>query len=85
MRQSGESLAGRISHIDMTPLALDELPADSQDALWLRGGFPDSFLAPDDRGSLDWRRGWRSRARPSVATRICWWICCWSAGCSPTR
>ena len=25
-------------------------------ALWLRGGFPDSFLAPDDRGSLDWRR-----------------------------
>lgn len=56
MRQSGESLAGRISPIDMTPLALDELPADSQDALWLRGGFPDSFLAPDDRGSLDWRR-----------------------------
>ena len=56
MRQSGESLAGRISYIDMAPLALDELPADSQDALWLRGGFPDSFLAPDDRGSLDWRR-----------------------------
>ena len=48
MQQSGESLAGRISYIDMTPLAVDELPAHGQDALWLRGGFPDSFLAQDD-------------------------------------
>ena len=56
MQQSGESLAGRISYIDMTPLAVDELPAQAQDTLWLRGGFPDSFLAQDDTASMAWRR-----------------------------
>ena len=56
MQQSGESLAGRISYIDMTPLAVDELPAHAQDTLWLRGGFPDSFLAQDDTASMAWRR-----------------------------
>ncbi|MEY4267343.1 MAG: hypothetical protein RIS90_1878, partial [Pseudomonadota bacterium] len=56
MQQSGESLAGRISYIDMAPLAVDELPAHAQDTLWLRGGFPDSFLAQDDTASMAWRR-----------------------------
>ena len=56
MRQSGESLAGRISYIDMTPLGVLEVPTNAIETLWIRGGFPDSFLAPDDRQSLDWRR-----------------------------
>ena len=60
MRQSGESLAGRISYIDMTPLGVLEVPTDGPgtgiETLWIRGGFPDSFLATDDRQSLDWRR-----------------------------
>ena len=112
MRQSGESLAGRISYIDMTPLSVLEVPTDGIvaptpgtgvsslppegaqpvlgrpgagivaptlgtgvsslppegaqpvlgrpgagiETLWIRGGFPDSFLAHDDRQSLDWRK-----------------------------
>lgn len=56
MRQSGESLAGRISYIDMTPLTVLEIPAEAMETLWVRGGFPDSFLAPDERQSLRWRK-----------------------------
>lgn len=53
LRQSGESLAGRIEYIDMHPLHLLETDGDAaaQNALWLRGGFPDSFLAANDRDS----------------------------------
>lgn len=74
MRQSGESLAGRISYIDMTPLSVLELPADAMEALWLRGGFPDSFLAADDRQSLSWRkdllRTYLERDVPMFGSRI---------------
>ena len=56
-RQSGESLAGRISYHELTGLLLDELDrgAGTRRMLWLRGGFPDSFLAADDEVSLAWR------------------------------
>lgn len=74
MPQSGESLAGRISYIDMTPLGILELPAPALDTLWLRGGFPDSFLAPDERHSLDWRkdlqRTYLERDVPMFGSRI---------------
>lgn len=40
MRQSGESMAGRISYIDMTRLTVQELPMDAHETLWLRGGLP---------------------------------------------
>ena len=58
LRQSGESLAGRIAYINMTPLTALEVDDDrvSRDRLWLRGGFPDSYLAGSDRASLIWRR-----------------------------
>lgn len=56
MRQSGESLAGRISYVDMTPLSVSEVPPEAAETLWVRGGFPDSFLAADDRQSLSWRK-----------------------------
>ena len=58
LRQSGESLAGRIEYIDMQPLNALEIKVDdaSRDRLWLRGGFPDSYLAKNDADSLTFRR-----------------------------
>lgn len=56
MRQSSESLAGRIAYRELTPLDLTEVGAQKRDALWVRGGFPQSFLARDDARSLNWRR-----------------------------
>ncbi len=55
MRQS-ETLAGRIAYVDMGPLHVLETGPGSMDELWLRGGFPDSFLATDDAQSLALRR-----------------------------
>lgn len=59
LRQSGESLAGRVSYLELTPLLAAELPveklADLQ-SLWLRGGFPLSCLARDDASSYVWRQ-----------------------------
>ena len=56
-RQSLESLAGRIEYLELAPLTLDEVGAtpENQQKLLLRGGFPDSFLAPSDKASLRWR------------------------------
>lgn len=58
LRQSSESLAGRISFVELTPIRVDELPRDREtiERLWVRGGFPDSLLSEDDAASLDWRR-----------------------------
>jgi len=55
MRQSGESLAGRIAYHELSPLLLSELPGEQMDVLWMRGGFPDSFLAASDEVSIQWR------------------------------
>ena len=52
LRQTSESLAGRIATIDLDPLNLLETPADAQDKLWLRGGMPDSFLSNREEDSL---------------------------------
>ncbi len=59
LRQSGESLAGRIEYVDMGPLHINEIPggSDSSHRLWMRGGFPDSFLAGDDHESFRLRQG----------------------------
>jgi predicted AAA+ superfamily ATPase len=58
MRQSSESLAGRLAFVELTPLLVQEFTADSAtvERLWVRGGFPDSYLATDDEASLEWRR-----------------------------
>lgn len=57
MQQAGESLAGRIAHVDMGPLNILEIPsgAKSTTQLWLRGGYPGSYQAADDSQSLDIR------------------------------
>jgi len=58
LRQSGESLAGRVAHVEMGPLDLLEVGERSGalERLWLRGGFPDSFLAESDEVSYRRRR-----------------------------
>ena len=57
IRQSSESLAGRIAYLDLTPFLLTEVAAVADcHRLWLRGGFPESLLADDDRDSFDWRQ-----------------------------
>ena len=50
-----ESLAGRVGFIDLAGFDLGEVGAEKYNQLWLRGGFPPSFLAPDDSASMAWR------------------------------
>lgn len=58
LRQSSESLAGRIRYRELTPFRLTEILAAGHDLdrHWMRGGFPESFLATRDVQSLRWRR-----------------------------
>jgi len=56
LRQSGETLAGRLRFLELTPFHLGEPTGRPIDSLWLRGGFPDSLLAASDARSLRWRR-----------------------------
>jgi hypothetical protein len=55
IRQSSETLAGRINYLELTPLRLAELANTDPNTLWIRGGFPDSYLASVDDLSLGWR------------------------------
>lgn len=57
LKQSGESLAGRIEYVELDPLNVLEAGGsdDSSNLLWVRGGFPDSFLAQNDNDSLAFR------------------------------
>ncbi|BCS36048.1 hypothetical protein TBR22_A52850 [Luteitalea sp. TBR-22] len=55
LRQTSESLAGRITRVTMGPFTLRETGGESTSTLWLRGGFPRAFLAPDEAASLAWR------------------------------
>ncbi|HNS37833.1 MAG TPA: ATP-binding protein [Anaerolineaceae bacterium] len=56
LRQSSESLAGRISTLQMSGFSLQEVGVQAQSTLWRRGGFPLSFVAPDESSSLEWRK-----------------------------
>ncbi len=76
LRQSSESLAGRISFVNLTPITVDEIgpTATEIDALWLRGGFPDSLYAPSDAASFTWRqmfiRTYLERDVPEFGPRV---------------
>jgi predicted AAA+ superfamily ATPase len=74
LKQSGESLAGRISFLELAPFDALEIPARDLDRLWVRGGFPPSFLAEDNELSLDWRRDfirtYLERDIPQLGPRI---------------
>ena len=56
IRQSSESLAGRVERVAISGFTLDELGPDSSEDLWLRGSFPRSYLAHSESSSMVWRR-----------------------------
>ena len=56
LRQSSESLAGRIAYFELGGFGVEEVGASNINKLWLRGGFPRSFLARNDEQSLRWRQ-----------------------------
>lgn len=74
LRQSSESLAGRIAFHELQPFDLREVGTENWRALWLRGGFPRSFLADDDAASTRWRRAfirtYLERDLPQLGIRV---------------
>jgi predicted AAA+ superfamily ATPase len=74
IKQSSETLAGRISHIEVSPFSLGEVSSESIQNLWLRGGFPRSYLASSDRESIVWReeyiRTYLERDLPMLGIQI---------------
>ena len=74
LRQSGESLAGRIAYLELGPLDIREVAERDQTRLWTRGGFPRSFLAPTDEDSAVWReqfiRTYLERDIPALGPRV---------------
>jgi predicted AAA+ superfamily ATPase len=74
LAQSGETLAGRIAFVELAPFDVTELGGRRLDRLWIRGGFPGSFLAADDALSLRWRqdfiRTYLERDVPQLGPRI---------------
>ena len=74
LRQSSESLAGRIRYLELAPIDAGEAGRNRLGALWLRGGFPDSLLAASDAASLRWRmdfiRTYLERDIPQLGPRI---------------
>jgi len=57
LRQASESLAGRIAYVEMRGISVIEIDSESEtsERLWMRGGFPDSYLASSSSLSMDWR------------------------------
>jgi len=74
MRQASDSLAGRVHFVDMGGFTLREVGGDQRDRLWLRGGFPLSFLADNDEDSRQWRlslvRTFLERDMPQLGVQI---------------
>ncbi len=73
-RQSSESLAGRVRFIDIQGFTLSELGTEVCRPLWVRGGFPESYLAKTENASLKWRddfiRTFLERDVPALGSRI---------------
>ncbi len=93
IKQSSESLAGRISYIELTPFLFSEVNKLDDDfkRIWLRGGFPESYLAEDDKSSARWRinfiRTFLERDIPQLGVNIpsknierLWQMCAHSHG-----
>jgi predicted AAA+ superfamily ATPase len=74
LRQSSESLAGRISYIELTPILASEWVGKPLQDLWFRGGFPRSLLAPSDKISEAWRQSFIAtfleRDLPQLGIRV---------------
>ncbi|MFO7674796.1 MAG: ATP-binding protein [bacterium] len=74
LRQSGESLAGRVRYLELAPFTVLEPTRKPADTLWLRGGFPESLLARSAEQSMRWRqdfiRTYLERDIPQFGPRI---------------
>lgn len=74
LAQSGETLAGRIAFVELNPLDVTEVEDERLDDLWVRGGFPNSFLARSGGASMRWRknfiRTYLERDIPELGPRI---------------
>jgi uncharacterized protein len=76
MQQSSESLAGRIAYLELHPIDVLEYAGSTEtvNTLWLRGGFPQSLLAPSEQISLNWRRNfirtYLERDIPQLGPRV---------------
>ena len=74
LKQAGETLAGRITYLELRPFSVSETPGIASDELWLRGGFPESLLASSAARSLRWRqdfiRSYLERDIPQFGPRI---------------
>ncbi len=74
LRQSSETLAGRIGFHELPGLSLAELDTGSLDRRWRRGGFPRAYLAPADSASRQWReafiRTYLERDIPQIGIRL---------------
>ena len=74
LRQSGESLAGRIAYLELAPLDIRETGTQQLSRLWIRGGFPPSFLAASEQHSAVWReqfiRTYLERDVPQLGPRV---------------
>jgi len=74
LQQSGETLAGRVAYLELSPIDVTEVDSTAHDRLWIRGGFPESLLKEDDGKSLVWRqnfiRTYLERDVPQLGPRI---------------
>ena len=74
LNQSGESLAGRVCYIELSPIDVLEVESTEIDNLWLKGGFPSSFVSESDEQSMTWRenfiRTYLERDIPDLGPRI---------------
>lgn len=74
LRQSSETLAGRVAMQELAPLDVRETGLDDRESLWVRGGFPPSFLASSDQRSAIWRaqfiRTYLERDLPRLGPRV---------------
>jgi predicted AAA+ superfamily ATPase len=60
MRQSSESLAGRIIYVELTPFNISEIKENDIDNLWIKGGFPEAFLSKNEEIRNEWYRSFIS-------------------------
>ncbi len=74
LRQSSETLAGRVAYCELRPFDIGEVGHGALHELWHRGGFPESFIADSDARSLDWRldfiRTYLERHMPQLGPRV---------------
>jgi len=74
LKQSGETLAGRVAYLELAPFSVLETPDLPRDDLWVRGGFPESLLAANALRSRRWRqdfiRSYLERDIPQFGPRI---------------